>query len=214
MKYNNLINNKFTKLKVIGYCGKNKWHHNLWKCLCDCGKEKIITQSDLKLNKTRSCGCLLKEMNHKRLVKHSHAIKNKKTRTYNIWINILTRCNNTKNRDYKNYGGRGIKVCDRWLKFESFLEDMGECPSTKYSIDRINNDKGYYKENCHWATAKEQGRNQRTNHLITFNNKTQCLSAWAEEYNIPYNLLEQRINRGKMSIEKAIKLPIRKKNVN
>jgi len=126
---------------------------------------------------------------------------------YNSWIDILQRCNNTKNRRYKDYGGRGITVCERWLKFKNFLEDMGKKPAFKSQIDRTDNNKGYYKSNCRWTTSKEQSRNRRSNRLITYKNKTQCLIVWSEELDIDYNKLYLRIYRYNWSIEKTFTTP-------
>jgi hypothetical protein len=123
---------------------------------------------------------------------------------------MITRCINPNNERYKDYGGRGITVCDRWLKFENFLEDMGECPPG-LTLDRIKNNLGYYHGNCHWTTPKQNNRNKRNNHLITFNGKTQCLSAWAEQLNISRTTLWCRINRYNWSIEKALTIPTRLK---
>jgi hypothetical protein len=99
------------------------------------------------------------------------------------------------------YGAKGITVCERWHTFENFFEDMGKRPSNSYSIDRIDNAQGYSKENCRWATPKEQSRNTSSNRLVSFMGKTQCLAAWAEEIGAPYNILRYRLN--KYSVEKA-----------
>lgn len=119
---------------------------------------------------------------------------------YTIWGEMKARCLN-KNRE--NYGGRGITVCSRWLRFEEFIKDMGTRPSKNHSIDRIDNDKGYFKENCKWATWKEQSRNKRNNVNITYQGKTQCLPDWAEELGISKSTLQSRINRSNWPIERA-----------
>ena len=114
------------------------------------------------------------------------------------------RCSNPRNKDYKNYGGRGIEVCARWRSFANFLTDMGPRPGPGYSIDRYPNTNGNYESNnCQWATTKQQNRNTRRNHLITFNGKTQCLSAWAEETSLPWDRILWRLNNG-WSIERAL----------
>lgn len=124
---------------------------------------------------------------------------------YPTWKSMITRCNNKKYRDYKRYGGRGITVCKEWLDFETFVKDMGERPEGK-SIDRIDTLKGYYKENCRWATPKEQGRNRRDSKQITFRGKTQNLPSWADELNINESLLYNRIRQG-WTIKKAATTP-------
>lgn len=123
------------------------------------------------------------------------------------------RCTNPKNPAYKNYGGRGITICERWLDknngFINFLEDMGECPKG-CEIDRINNNLGYCKENCRWVTRYIQSRNKRNNKLFTYKGKIQILKDWAVEYKIKYKTLWMRIYSLKWSIEKALTTPIRK----
>lgn len=118
------------------------------------------------------------------------------------------RCNSPNNKYYKHYGGRGIKVCKRWLKFENFLEDMGECLEG-LSLDRIDNNSNYCKSNCRWATRKEQARNRRNNRIIEYDNKKQCASALTEEYNIDPNIFIGRLRLG-WSIKKALTKPVRK----
>jgi len=109
-------------------------------------------------------------------LKHGYA----GTTTYKSWQGMKSRCNDPNRQEYKHYGGRGIKICDRWEKdFVNFLADMGESPKGM-TIERIDNDKGYYPGNCKWATRKEQGRNQRTNRMITYSGETRCLSEWSE----------------------------------
>jgi hypothetical protein len=123
---------------------------------------------------------------------------------------MIYRCTNSNAKNYKDYGGRGITVCDRWLGkngFINFLIDMGEPPGPGYSIERINNNLGYFKENCRWATPKEQARNTKRNHLITYNRKTQCIAAWAEELGMKYHAILARIKRG-WTIEKTLMTPL------
>jgi len=118
---------------------------------------------------------------------------------------MISRCLNKKDSGYKNYGGRGIKVCDRWLNsFEEFLSDMGHAPSPKHSIDRIENDGNYEPGNCRWATWKAQSRNKRSNRFLMINGEAKCIAEWAEIYGIKYNILHRRISRG-LPIEEAIK---------
>jgi len=140
--------------------------------------------------------------------KHGHNRKNKRSGTYISWDSMIQRCNNPSNSAYKNYGGRGIKVCKRWLKFENFLEDMGNRPIGK-TLNRIDNNKEYSSENCKWSTIKEQQRNMRNNHFIRYNNKEQCISALAEEYDINPQVLCGRLKLG-WPIKKALITPIEK----
>jgi hypothetical protein len=174
-----------------------------WLCLCDCGNYTVVTTSGLK--RTQSCGCLLSEHLKTRNTRHNLS----KSRTHRIWASMLSRCENPNREAYVNYGGRGISVCEEWKVFERFLADMGEAPE-KYTIDRIDNDKGYDHGNCKWSTRKDQARNRRSNHLIVHNGRTQCLSAWAEEFNIPVDRLKARLRYG-WNIELALAAPARKR---
>lgn len=123
---------------------------------------------------------------------------------------MIQRCGNLNHKQWKNYGGRGITVCERWLKFPNFLEDIGRNWKLGLTLERKDNNKGYYKENCRWATIKQQARNRRNNRLISYNGKTQCLAAWSEEYNILSSTLWARLYKYGWLMEKAITTPIRK----
>lgn len=127
--------------------------------------------------------------------KHGQCSREKMTRAYRAWLDMMQRCRNKKNARFKDYGGRGIKVCSRWLSFEKFFADMGNAPLGK-SLDRIDNRRGYTRNNCRWATSGEQAKNRRTNHVATFKGKTQCLSEWATELNINFYRLRYRFHRG------------------
>lgn len=154
--HNELTGQKFGRLTVLEKAGINKNRVILWKCVCACGKIKIVRSVSLRNGHTKSCGCLQKDIIRK--IRTTHGMQ--KTLIYKIWAAMLQRCNNPKDKAYKDYGGRGIKVCERWLKFENFFADMGERPEN-LTIERIDNDKGYYKKNCGWRSRTEQARNQR-----------------------------------------------------
>ena len=208
-----LIGRKFGRLTVVLLDDISQQKHNKrWICRCDCGQTTTVYGCNLKRGMTRSCGCLRKEITLETKMVHGHSPRSGHSKTYVAWKHLLGRCNNPNDKDYKSYGGRGITVRERWLGkngFVYFLEDMGEPPTKNHSIDRINNNKGYYKENCRWATLKQQLRNRSNNRLITHNNTTQCLSAWAEEYNISYGLLWLRIVRYGWPMGKALTQPSR-----
>lgn len=131
------------------------------------------------------------------------------TKIFRIWAEMKSRCLNKNRKDYKNYGNRGIKICDEWMKFENFYEDMGNYPKGK-SIDRIDNNKGYCKKNCKWSTRIEQNNNKRTNHLLTYQGKTMNITQWSKYLNISRGVLNARIFRYNWSIEKVLSTPVRK----
>ena len=127
-----------------------------------------------------------------------------KTRQWQIWMGIKARCENKNEAAYKNYGGRGITMCKEWRKFVGFWEDMKDGYSDFLTIDRIDNDKGYFKENCRWATRTQQARNNRANNMIEFNGKTLSIMEWSEEIGIKYGTLYNRICVYGMDIDKAM----------
>lgn len=206
---NNLIGQKFGRLIVIKRTDNDKWGHHYWLCQCNCGIKKIIAGGSLNGGLTKSCGCLRTEKTVERSTKHSQSIRTQVTVTYTAWVNMIQRCTNSNRKDYHNYGERGIKICKEWSRFENFLKDMGERPTTRHSIDRIKNDKGYYKENCRWATIKQQNRNKRNNRTIRYKGKTQLMVELAEKFSIDLHVFINRIKLG-WSPEKALTEPVKK----
>ena len=150
-----LTGQRFGRLVVMNEAGKRN-NFVAWKCRCDCGNEKVITGSSLRNGSTKSCGCLNKEKTKEKHTKHGKC----DTKVYQIWASMLARCYNPNSSDYKNYGGRGIKVYRPWWKFKNFYRDMGDKPEGM-ALERINNDKGYHPNNCKWASYKEQVENTR-----------------------------------------------------
>lgn len=129
------------------------------------------------------------------MIKHNHAINGKPTATYNSWCGMKQRCNNPNFTTFKNYGGRGIKLCERWNEFKNFLEDMGERPEEK-TLDRINNNGNYNKENCKWATRKEQSSNMRSNVYLTFYGKKRTVAEWCRKVGIKQDIFCKRRSMG------------------
>lgn len=138
---------------------------------------------------------------------HSHGHEGKQTRTYRIWSGMKSRCTNPKMRIYKYYGGRGIKVCDRWQSFANFLSDMGECPSSAHSIDRKDGNGHYEPGNCRWATTKEQHRNRSNNRRVTAFGQTLTIVEWAELKGFDPKTLQMRFQRG-WGAERALSTPL------
>jgi hypothetical protein len=199
----NIVGERFGKLKVIEFAGCVK-QQSMWKCLCDCGNTIVRCLQSLK--NSSSCGCMIGKTN----ITHNESYRKGKgtSKEYSIWNSMMNRCNNPNNQSYKRYGARGIKVCRDWHTYENFLQDMGRCPSNEYSIDRIDNLKGYSKENCRWATAKDQARNRSSTMYATAFNQTKAVAEWAEIYGIKYYTLRKRILDG-MNIENALTKPVK-----
>jgi hypothetical protein len=173
-------------------------------CICECGSQVVVNGSNLmsKYSATKSCGCLQRE----KRVKHGGW----KLPEYGIWSSMKSRCNVPATKYFENYGGRGIKVCEAWMNsFAQFIADMGPRPSSRHSIERRNNDGDYEPGNCFWSTRRDQMRNTRQNHLITYGEKTQCLTAWAEELGMEAATLFCRVGpRYQWSVEKAFETPV------
>lgn len=150
---------KFNHLTVIENI-LDKKGRRMWLCKCDCGNLKTAQITDLELGKVNSCKECSSKFRTKRQIIHGHSLTKNKTPTYKSWTNMYTRSTNPNRKQSKDYVLRGITMCDRWFDFENFLADMGERPDGM-SIDRINNDLGYYKENCRWADSKTQNNNKR-----------------------------------------------------
>jgi hypothetical protein len=184
--------------KEFGFWTVQKYDSNSkWVCLCKCGNIRSVSGKSLLSNESKSCGCSRK---------HMLAFKSEK----GIYNGMINRCTNANYRRFYDYGGRGIKVCDRWLElgedgFSNFLADMGERPSKNHSLDRINNDGDYIPENCRWATKKEQSNNRRNNRRIVINDECQTLTQWCENLSINIGKLYRL---GRENIETNIKFHI------
>jgi len=179
-----LTGQKFSRLTVVRKSGKNKHGHVLWLCKCNCGNERRVGSQTLRIGNTKSCGCFQREEIIKRNIRRAiHNMSN--SRDFHKWCSII----------YKNYGGRGIKVCDKWMTFKGYFEDMGKCP-IGMSLDRIDNNGNYCKENCRWATRKEQQNNTRNNVKITHDGLTLTIKQWSEKKGIKYEKLLYRFHAG------------------
>lgn len=199
-KAKNHAGKRFGLLTVSQYAGKDKYGKSLWNCVCDCGKEIITLANTLISNKAISCGSCSKK---------SRTKPYRKTPLYRKYWSMIDRCQNKSSKVWDRYGGRGIKVCERWRKsFDAFVEDMG-VPEPKMTLERIDNNKGYSPENCRWATMQEQQRNRRDTVWLTFNGKTKCLADWAETLSVSPQAIGYRLRSG-YSVEEALSKPFRK----
>lgn len=185
----------FGNLKVLGEapdrlqpCGVK---FRMIRCICDCGREISVYLSNLRKGNSKSCGCKHVERARIRMTTHGKT----GTRAYKTWQKMLERCRNPNIKSYSNYGGRGITVCKAWEKFENFYEDMGD-PPADMSIERRDNNSGYHKENCEWATRKAQGQNKRNNVIIEHYGEKLTVSEWSRRTGILAATIMKRIERG------------------
>lgn len=198
-----LTGQRFERLIVLKKLG-TKNNNIQWLCQCDCGKQKEIAGTHLRSGMTRSCGCLLSETSAMKTRTHGKT----GTKVYTAWKNMRRRCLSQSGKDWKDYGGRGIQICERWNSFENFYADMGD-PTDGTSLDRIDFDGNYEPSNCRWATLVTQARNKRSNLLITYKGDTKALRDWSNQLGIHYGTLVTRMTSRKWSVEKAFETPIR-----
>ena len=159
-------------------CGSQFIRHAVFEC--ECGDRRVMVHANVKSNKSKSCGCWNAEILGKCHIKHGKCRIAGRTAEYRTWCGIKDRCINENSKSFKYYGGRGITMCNRWKdSFPAFLEDMGERGSAE-SIDRIDNSKGYSKDNCRWATRAQQARNKRSNVMLTIHGETKSVIEWSE----------------------------------
>lgn len=215
----------FGRWTVIRYHGKKIYPSGsmlLWLVKCDCGTEKVRAGNTLGKG-SQSCGCLHKERVRARFLRHGGTVNDKPIPEYVVWQHMKARCRKSQHPSYSSYGGRGIAVCERWLEFKNFLDDVGTRPTASHSIDRKDNDGNYscghcdecikrgWPMNCRWATSSEQGLNKRDNRMLTHKGRTMPLTQWARELGwISPHTLSTRIERG-WSTEEALTTPLASK---
>jgi hypothetical protein len=174
---------RFGSLVAIKPTGvRSKWDGEIWECRCDCGTVKGVAIHSLKNGNTKSCGCSFKKPRPHRRKQGTGS------RLYRIWSNMKTRCLNPNNQyRFSRYGGRGITVCEEWMEFEPFRKwAVSSGYTDELTIDRIDNNQGYFPENCRWVTMAEQNRNRSSAHLVTIGGVTKCVEDWKEELHADY----------------------------
>lgn len=187
-----LTGQKFGRWTVLSRAHTAPGKQAKWSCRCDCGGEADVAAATLKNGTSKSCGCLTREAIIRRSTTHGQS----GSPTYLTWQGMIARCTNPSHVGYQRYAKKGITVCERWLtSFENFIADMGEKPKGR-SIDRIDNDKGYYPENCRWATAKQQCRNQDKTIMLTVDGVTKPLQDWADDVGAKHATIKERILNG------------------
>lgn len=198
-----LTGKKFGKLTVIRRVENSENGAAKWECLCDCGNTKIVTGHNLRGSVTQSCGCLIKINNATRT--HGAA----KTRLYQVWCNMRRRCKDSKFPQYKDYGGRGITVCEEWRDFAPFQEwALSNGYTDDLTIERIDVNGNYEPDNCTWISKKDQANNRRSCVMYEYNGEKHNLTEWCRIYNLPYWTIRTRLDRAGWSFDKAITTPI------
>lgn len=198
----NLMGQQFGRLTVIGK-GDNKGKYTTWLCKCDCGNIKCIRTDQLRSGSVVSCGKHQYEHLKNRKYKYPIDVRNRRIR--NIWHGMLNRCNDKNNKEYKNYGGRGIIVCEEWYDYVSFARwALNNGYSCNLTIDRIDNNGNYEPSNCKWSTIHEQHNNRQNSRYETINGITKTVSEWAKEYGLYANTVYRRLDRG-IDIKNALK---------
>jgi hypothetical protein len=186
-----MIGNKFGRLLVLSLNGQDKRGNRLFLCKCDCGCEATKAGWLLRRGDTTSCGCRKKTV----LGENTRTHGARKTRAYSSWWNMKSRCERENSKFYNDYGGRGIKICERWNDFSNFLEDMGQ-PKEGMTLERINNNGNYEPSNCRWADRKLQANNRRSSKYIEVDGVIKTLQQWANLYKINRSTITERIKAG------------------
>ena len=206
MKMLDIKGKRFGKLIAIERV-KNVGKKVSWKCLCDCGKETIVLTTNLTTNRIKSCGCLKNQKLIERSTKHNQ----RHTKLYEVWKTMKQRCFNPNHKSFHNYGGRGIIVCDEWKdNYQAFYEwSMNNGYKEGLSIDRINNDGNYEPSNCRWADRFTQNNNTRQNKPVVIDGVSKTIHQWAREYNIPVEIVRNRLYNKHWDIVKALTTPVK-----
>lgn len=200
--FQNIVGNKYGLLRVESRAENGKCGLVRWNCICECGGRTISFANGLKSGGVTSCGCKRNTTLAKGKYARTHGMHG--TKEYDAYYHMRQRCYIKSCSQYKNYGGRGIKVCDRWLEnFENFFEDVGKCPSGLHSVDRIDSEGNYEPGNVRWATQKTQQQNRNNNFRINYNGEEKSLAEWCEILSLDYQLIWQRLQKLNWTPERA-----------
>lgn len=210
-KFRDLSGEKFGRLTALAFVGHYGPRRRLmWRCRCDCGELILATGTAMTTGHTKSCGCWLADQAKLNLSRktHGHWSGMRATPEYSAWQSMKQRCSNPNDIEYRNYGGRGIAVCERWLgSFENFLADMGNRPSPQHSMDRVDVDGNYTPENCRWADTKTQAFNRRNNQKVVIDGQEMLLAHAVDRAGVvPVKLVRSRLSKG-WPLEAAITTP-------
>jgi hypothetical protein len=206
-----LTGRKFGRLTVIEQAPNKGRGKTTWLCRCDCGQEVAVLANSLISGNTRSCGCLAIEILKQRSYTHALSIgaNGKKTRLYGIWIRMRQRCSDQNSSDFDGYGGRGISVCEEWQNYKNFHDwAMSHGYDEHLTIERKDVDGNYEPSNCKWIPARDQARNTRKNHFITFQGQRKTLAEWCEILGMDSSLLRYRLKV--WDVRKALTTPVRR----
>lgn len=206
MPVKQMIGSKFGRLIVCAEAGRGTTRQALWSCICECNNRVVVAGYHLRSGNTKSCGCLQRSQASSANTRHGLA----SSPEYRILNGIIQRCTNPTLKAFDRYGGRGIKVCDRWLHGEAgksgielFFDDMGSRPTLKHSIDRVDNNGDYEPGNCRWATRIRQARNKSNNRIVKIDGEEMSLAEACDRKGVSYKTVWERLNRG-LDINQAL----------
>jgi hypothetical protein len=214
-KYVDLTGKTFGRLTCINMVGRDSQRRALWLCKCACGNETTVVSTSLTGRKTKSCGCLHKDLTRERTTTHSLSIdaNGKTPRLYSIWRNMKQRCNNPNAAKFEKYGGRGIKVCEEWMDYMNFHNwAIANGYADGLTLDRKDNNSNYQPSNCRWVSVAQQNLNKSNQRLITFNGETRTILEWSNLLGMKYSTLKCRLDDYGWAIEKAFKTPVRRRS--